>query len=178
MQAKTALRAAALSRRATLMPVERAAAGEAIAAALHDLLAAATRVAAYASIGSEPPTAAALVSAREVLLPVLRPDGDLDWGLGPDGVPSARGLLEPSGPRLGREAIAGCDVVLVPALAVDGAGNRLGRGGGAYDRALRRATGLTIAVLYDGEQVDAVPTEPHDVRVRAVVTPSGLAMLG
>ena len=65
-----------------------------------------------------------------------------------------------------------CDVVLVPALAVDARGNRLGRGGGSYDRALRRATGLTIAVLYDGEHVDAVPTEPHDVAVGALVMPT------
>ena len=65
----------------------------------------------------------------------------------------------------------------MPALAVDGEGNRLGRGGGSYDRALRRATGLTIAVLYDGERVDTVPAEPHDVRVHAVVTPSGLTLL-
>ena len=178
MQAKAALRAAALSRRGQLTPADRAAAGRAIAAALQSVLAGATRVAAYASIGSEPPTGAALAHCGAVLLPVLLPDGDLDWGTGPDGTPTARGLLEPTGPRLGREAVADCDVVLVPALAVDSHGNRLGRGGGSYDRALRRATGLTIAVLYDGERVDRLPAEPHDVRVRAVVTPSGLVLLG
>ena len=177
MQAKVALRAAALSRRAQVTPADRAAAGEAIAAALHNLLARATRVAAYASIGSEPPTSPALALCRQVLLPVLLPDGDLDWSSGPDVAPTARGLLEPTGSRLGREAIADCDVVLVPALAVDRVGNRLGRGGGAYDRALHRATGLTIAVLYDGERFDSVPAEPHDVPVRGVVTPSGLALL-
>jgi 5-formyltetrahydrofolate cyclo-ligase len=68
--------------------------------------------------------------------------------------------------------------VLVPALAVDRHGNRLGRGGGSYDRALARATGLTVAVLYDGELVDLLPVEPHDVPVNAVVTPrSGLVRL-
>jgi 5-formyltetrahydrofolate cyclo-ligase len=67
--------------------------------------------------------------------------------------------------------------VLVPALAVDDRGNRLGRGGGSYDRALARAAGLTIAVLYDGERVAALPTEPHDIPVQAVVSPSGLALL-
>ena len=165
MQAKAALRTATLSRRARLSAADRAAAGEALAAALHDLLADATRVAAYAAFGTEPPTAAALKDCTAVLFPVLLPGGDLDWATGPDA------------PRLGRQAIADCDVVLVPALAVDGEGNRLGRGGGSYDRALRRATGLTIAVLYDGERVDTVPAEPHDVRVHAVVTPSGLTLL-
>lgn len=177
MQAKAALRAAALSRRALLSAADRAAAGDAIAVALHDVLAGTTRVAAYASIGTEPPLAAALATCSSVVLPVLLPDGDLDWGVGPHLTTTSRGLLEPTGPRLGPAAIADCDVVLVPALAVDRHGNRLGRGGGSYDRALRRATGLTIAVLYDEERVESVPTEPHDVKVRAVVTPSGLVTL-
>ncbi len=86
---------------------------------------------------------------------------------------AARGLLEPAGPRLGPEALADCDLVLVPALAVDRAGRRLGRGGGSYDRALPRARGLVVAVLHDGELVEQLPAEPHDVAVRAVVTPSG-----
>lgn len=177
MQAKAAMRSAVLARRARLSAAERTTAGDAIAAALHDVLRAATRVAAYASVGTEPPTWAALALCRDVLLPVLLPDGDLDWGAGPAVAPTDRGLLEPIGRRLGPPAIAGCDVVVVPALAVDRSGNRLGRGGGSYDRALRRATGLTIAVLYDGEFVHTVPAEPHDTRVSAVVTPSGLTSL-
>ena len=65
------------------------------------------------------------------------------------------------------------DVVLVPALAVDGRGSRLGRGGGSYDRALARVFGLvpTIALLYDDELLDHVPAEPHDRAVRAVARP-------
>ncbi|MDX6199009.1 MAG: 5-formyltetrahydrofolate cyclo-ligase [Actinomycetota bacterium] len=178
MQPKAAVRAATLSRRAALSTAERAEAGEAIAAALNDVLSRATRVAAYAAMTTEPPTDVALALCRDVLLPVVLADGDLDWAAGPGGERTARGLVEPTGPRLGVTAIAGCDVVLVPALAVDAAGHRLGRGGGSYDRALRRATGLTIAVLYDGELVDALPAEPHDVPVRAVVTPaSGLVLL-
>jgi len=64
-------------------------------------------------------------------------------------------------------------VVLVPALAVDTAGQRLGRGGGSYDRALARVGPLipVIALLYDGELLDQVPTEPHDTPVRAVARP-------
>jgi 5-formyltetrahydrofolate cyclo-ligase len=136
----------------------------------------AERVAAYVAVGTEPPTAATLARCdelgRPVLLPVLLPDGDLDWAGSGDLRAATRGLLEPVSPRLGKEAIAGCDVVLVPALAVDSSGSRLGRGGGSYDRALARATGLTIAVVYDDELLDDVPAESHDVRVAAVVTPS------
>jgi 5-formyltetrahydrofolate cyclo-ligase len=177
MQAKAAMRSVVLAGRAALTTAERGAAGAAIAAALQETLTGASRVAGYAAIGTEPPTAAALALCREVLLPVLLPDGDLDWGTGPAGELTSRGLIEPAGPRLGPAAVADCDVVLVPALAVDRHGNRLGRGGGSYDRALARVTGLTIAVLYDGELVDDVPAEPHDKRVSAVVTPSGLTLL-
>jgi 5-formyltetrahydrofolate cyclo-ligase len=66
-------------------------------------------------------------------------------------------------------------VVLVPALAVDARGNRLGRGGGSYDRALARVGGQvpTIALLYDAELLAHVPAEPHDQRVRAAVARAG-----
>ena len=133
------------------------------------------RVASYVAFGDEPGVPPRL----GWLLPVLREDDDLDWAVY-DGelAPGRRGLLEPIGPRLGVDAIASCDVVLVPALRVDRAGNRLGKGGGSYDRALARTTGLTVALLHDGELVDAVPHEAHDVRVRAVATPgNGLVVL-
>jgi len=179
MQAKAALRTAALQRRAALPDAHRAAAGVALATALNALLAKARQVAAYVAVGTEPPTADLLALCDHVLLPVLRPDSDLDWAPAGPLEAASRGLREPTTPRLGADAIAGCDVVLVPALLVDRHGNRLGRGGGSYDRALARARGLTVALLYDGELVDALPAEPHDVRVQAVVTPSGgLVRLG
>ncbi|MCR3744103.1 5-formyltetrahydrofolate cyclo-ligase [Actinomadura glauciflava] len=145
-------------------------------------------IAAYVSIGDEPDTRSLLFALWKrgtyVLVPRLLPDGDLDWASyeGPDSlVPGARGCLESSEPPRGPGAVASADVVLVPAVAVDRAGVRLGRGGGSYDRALARVGPaiLTVALLYDGELVDGVPAEPHDQRVRAVVTPSrGLVRLG
>jgi 5-formyltetrahydrofolate cyclo-ligase len=90
-------------------------------------------------------------------------------------------MAEPVGPRLGVDAIAAADVVLVPALAVARDGVRLGKGGGSYDRALARArTGaLVVALLWDGELHDAgdLPVEPHDRPVDAVVTPSATTRL-
>ena len=128
------------------------------------------RIAAFVPFGHEPGVA----PRPGWLLPVLLPDDDLNWAEY-DGqlVPGRHGLLEPVGARLGVEAISGCELVLVPALLVDRRGVRLGRGGGSYDRALRRATGLTVALVHDDELVEELPCEEHDVRVAAVATPGG-----
>jgi len=141
----------------------------------------AATVAAYVSMGREPGTGAllrALTDAgKRVILPVLLPDGDLDWGVhsGDAGlVPARLGLLEPTGPSLGVDAVATADAVLVPGLAVAPTGMRLGRGGGSYDRALARVPvgTFTCALLYDGEVGVDVPVEPHDRPVTAAATPT------
>ncbi|MQA97631.1 MAG: 5-formyltetrahydrofolate cyclo-ligase [Streptosporangiales bacterium] len=138
-------------------------------------------VAAYYSFGTEPDTRRLVFALWKhgayVLLPVLRPDGDLDWAEydGPDTLaPGERVPLEPTGPRHGVDAVRRCAAVIVPALAVDLCGIRLGRGGGSFDRALARAGAgtLTLALAYDGEVVPELPAEPHDTPVRAVATPS------
>jgi 5-formyltetrahydrofolate cyclo-ligase len=187
---KAALRARLLAARAGLSADQRAAAGRAIRDALLDRpeVQMAGTIAAYYSIGAEPGTHGLVYALWKrgsyVLLPVLRPDGDLDWASyeGPDSlVPGPRGLLEPSEPPRGTGAVARADAVLVPALAVDRAGNRLGRGGGGFDRALARVGPLVplIALVYDGELIDRVPAEHHDVKVRAAVSPvNGMAVLG
>jgi 5-formyltetrahydrofolate cyclo-ligase len=146
----------------------------------------AATVAAYVSVGSEPGTGLlldALVAAgKRVLLPVVLPDLDLDWAVydGPAALaPAARGLYEPTGPRLGRDAIRTADVVLVPGLGVSPAGERLGQGGGCYDRVLPRVpAGTPVAVvLFDDEVGVAVPAEPHDVRVGFALTAGGVTSL-
>jgi 5-formyltetrahydrofolate cyclo-ligase len=143
----------------------------------------AATVAAYVSLGNEPGTGVLVdrlrALGRRVILPVLRPDDDLDWAVyeGPDRLaPATRGLLEPVAPRLGLEAVATADVVLCPALAVDRSGMRLGRGGGSYDRALARVPVATFvcALLYAEEILDQVPAQPHDRPVTAAATPEGV----
>uniref|UniRef100_J2JZQ3 5-formyltetrahydrofolate cyclo-ligase n=1 Tax=Streptomyces auratus AGR0001 TaxID=1160718 RepID=J2JZQ3_9ACTN len=143
-------------------------------------------VAAYVSIGGEPSTRALLDRLRaagvRVLLPVLLADNDLDWAdyEGAERlVRAGRGLLEPAGPRRGPEAVTEADVVLLPGLAVDRTGLRLGRGGGSYDRVLARleragARTSLVVLLYDAELLAEVPAEPHDRHVHAAVTPSGV----
>ncbi|MEJ5912857.1 5-formyltetrahydrofolate cyclo-ligase [Pseudokineococcus sp. 1T1Z-3] len=147
-------------------------------------------VACYSSFGTEPGTwpLVAAMSARgtRVLLPHTCSGEDgagvrLGWGEAHLGeVPDAE---PPSpGPDLGPGALAEACVVLVPALAVDTAGRRLGRGGGYYDRALeglreRRGTlPPVVALVHDEEVLDAgvepVPALEHDVRVGHVATPT------
>lgn len=143
----------------------------------------AATIAAYVSIGKEPGTGPLLDAwqdaGRHALLPLLMPDNDLDWAYyrgSTSLAPAGRGLLEPVGEAQGTDAVARADVVLVPALAVDRSGMRMGRGGGSYDRALARVpTGTpVIALLYDGELLESVPSEAHDRRVTAVATPTGI----
>ena len=186
--AKVALRDQLLTRRHRRSLAEVGASSRALAQHLLDApeVRRAATVAAYVSIGAEPGTGhllEGLVGAgKRVILPVLLPDGDLDWapyhGEGTL-VPARRGLLEPVSERLGPDAVATADVVLVPGLAVSDDGLRLGRGGGSYDRALARVPvgTFTCVLLYDDEVGLDVPAEPHDRSVTGVVSPSGLRRL-
>jgi 5-formyltetrahydrofolate cyclo-ligase len=187
---KAALRARLLAARARLSAEQQAEAARAIRDTLlsRPEVQMAGTIAAYYSVGAEPDTRGLVYALWKrgsyVVLPVLRADGDLDWASyeGPDSlVPGPRGLREPGEPPRGVDAVARADAVFVPALAVDQAGNRLGRGGGSYDRALARVGPLIplIALIHDGELVDHVPAEPHDVPVRAAVSPAnGITVVG
>ena len=187
---KAELRAQVLARRSALPADQRSAAGTLIRDAVlaEPQVQMAGTIAVYYSIGAEPGTHGLVFALWKrgsyVLLPVLRPDGDLDWASyeGPDSmVPGPRGLLEPGEQPRGVDAVARADAVLVPALAVDGAGRRLGRGGGSYDRALARVGPLVplIALVYDDELVEHVPAESHDIPVRATVSPrAGMTVMG
>lgn len=129
-------------------------------------------VAVFEALPTEVPThqllADLVAEGHEVLVPVLLADKDLDW----------RRWLAPGayGLPVGTAGIARADLVLVPAMAVDDAGRRLGQGGGSYDRALpRRHAGTPIiALVDDAEVVDGpLPVDDHDTGVDAYVTPTG-----
>lgn len=182
---KRVARAAGLAARRALPETARAAAAEALLTRLLALpeVAPAGVVAAYVPAGTEPGDVRLLDALRErgarVLLPVLLPDGDLDWAEYAGSaalVAGARGTREPAGPRLGRAAVCSAEVVVVPALAVDRDGHRLGRGGGSYDRVLARlpAGVPVVALLYDGELVESLPVEAHDRPVDVVIMPGGV----
>lgn len=139
-------------------------------------------VCAYLPFGSEPGSLelldALVTTGARVLLPVVPAlPGALGWAdyTGPSCLVAGRfrGLREPAGPPLAPEVLAAASLVLVPALAVDHRGVRLGRGAGFYDRSLPLAASGTelIAVVRDSEVVPALPSDPHDVRMTAVLTP-------
>ena len=143
-------------------------------------------VCAYLPVGAEPGSPALVDRCRQrctrVLLPITRVDADgtpqaLWWGEYRPGalVAGPFGLLEPAEPALPPTAVGEATVILVPALAVDRGGVRLGRGGGYYDRSLPlRAVGARlVAVVRDDEIVDELPSEPHDVRMTHALTPAG-----
>ncbi|MFJ9077661.1 5-formyltetrahydrofolate cyclo-ligase [Streptomyces sp. NPDC102278] len=189
---KATLRRELLAARRSLSPEARRASALALSRTALELpeLADARTVAAYVSVGGEPGTRELLdalrAAGKRVLLPLLLPDNDLDWAVyeGPDSLaeaahPGRMRLLEPAGPPLGPDAVTGADAVLLPGLAVDRRGMRLGRGGGSYDRVLERleragARPALVVLLHDEEVVARVPEEPHDHPVQAVATPSGV----
>lgn len=140
------------------------------------------RVAAYVSVGHEPCTRLLLERLTErgvrVLLPVLGPHLSRSWAYyrgAADLAERAPGRPpEPSGRVLPPEEIGRVDALLIPALAVDRGGRRLGQGGGWYDRLLPlRADGVRVfAMVHDDELVAGpLPTEAHDESVDAVITP-------
>ena len=150
--------------------------------------------------GTGPLRSALAARGVRVLVPWLLDDHGLDWVVdpGPRGSTAAAGSaagsaappagsLRPPGVRLGPAAVAEAVLLLVPALAVDTAGRRLGQGGGSYDRVLaalpaRDPRPLVVACVHDDEVLDGalhpLPEEPHDRRVDAVLTPTRVLMVG
>ena len=146
-------------------------------------------IAAYVPHGTEPGGSAlipALLHTKTRLyLPVIGEQHTLHWShhhsestfrSGPYGIP------EPTAPSRPDFRLDSCALILVPAVACSPEGYRLGRGGGFYDRALSavysqpeaQSRPLVCAVVYDNEITAEVPTEPHDMKVDAILTPSGV----
>lgn len=143
---------------------------------------------AYVPMGTEPGSLGMLSALRatrtRVLLPLTGARGaPLDWAefTDADGLHAAGyGLREPTGAPLGPAVITAAGLVLLPALAVDRAGNRLGRGAGFYDRSLGLVAPGTrlVAVVRENEVLAQLPHEPHDIPVGWALTPAGLIRLG
>ena len=181
-------RAHVLAERRLLDDAQRAVESSALCHVVTELAAEHASVAAYVPVGREPGSFQMLdamaAAGSVVLLPSAHEPGPLRWVeySGRDSlVPAPFGLLEPSGPLLEPDAVAGCSLVLIPALAVDRRGVRLGRGAGFYDRTLDLCgpDAMLVAVVREDELVDRLPDEPHDRRVTHAVTPGGgLVRLG
>ncbi|OBH56397.1 5-formyltetrahydrofolate cyclo-ligase [Mycobacterium colombiense] len=152
--------------------------------ALESIVTSDSTICAYVPVGTEPGSIEMLDMllrrTERVLLPVARTAADntplpLSWGeYRPGTLTTGRwGLLEPPQPWLPSSALAQAGVVLVPALAVDRRGARLGRGRGFYDRSLggRDPHARLIAVVRDAEVLDEVPADPHDIPMTHALTP-------
>ncbi|WP_370618003.1 5-formyltetrahydrofolate cyclo-ligase [Mumia sp. Pv 4-285] len=186
MTEKQRLREVLLERRSTLdeRALEAAAAALAVraSAVVHER--AVRRVAAYLSIAGEPPTwpllDRLLADGVVVVVPRALPGRRMTWlrYTGRDALAVGRfGIPEPTGDD-DPDALDRVEVVLVPALAVDTSGYRLGRGGGFYDAALQaRPEVARVALVHDHEIVDDVGPEPHDQRVDVAVTPERTLIL-
>lgn len=150
-------------------------------------LAAATTVCSYLPLPTEPLGGEVSDTlhrlGHRVLVPVTGVDVPLRWaGHRPDGPRSLGvGRVPDQGPPLSqaqeRRALLQVSLVLVPALLVARDGTRLGRGGGHYDRSFARtalgSAAVRMAVVFDDEFTDALPSEPHDAVLTAVVSPRG-----
>lgn len=189
---KTQVRAEILAARRSVTRQTRAVEADTLASQLAMFVAPGQTVCAYVPVGSEPGSVELIeaLARRDVvvLLPVARRGIDgtplpLRWGRYRPGelVEAPFGLLEPTQPWLPTQAMADAVVVVVPALAVDRQGVRLGRGAGFYDRTLLLADpgAALVAVVRDDELVDELPSEPHDVRMTHALTPrEGVVALG
>lgn len=187
---KAGLRAAILSARRALSAREHDIEAGALTSHVTALAKTGQTVCAYVPVGSEPGSLELVDSLHlrgvRVLLPVARRDNagsplPLRWGEYVPGtsIQARFGLREPAGPWSAPETIADATMLLIPALAVDRAGMRLGRGAGFYDRSLPLASpsALLVAVVRDDELVDRLPGEPHDVPMTHALTPR-LGMVG
>jgi len=178
-QAKAQMRDKIRSRRAQRGQVDRERFAARLGEVSHPLIVEGATISLFVGVGDEPNTGPLLHRLQSegvrVLLPVVNPDWSLDWAeyVGDDELATAGyGLLEPTGERLGQAAIAEADLVVIPALAIDPEGRRLGQGAGCYDRALTfvpRETAVVAVVFNDERLTETLPEEPHDRRVDGVL---------
>lgn len=116
-----------------------------------------------------------LGEGKTVALPVCTPERDLNAAVINDLSqlqPAPFGLMEPGpgSPVLANEEL---QLIVVPGVAFDEQGNRLGHGAGYYDRFLSKTpNAFKLALAYDFQVVPEVPTEPHDLKMDAILTPT------
>lgn len=129
-------------------------------------------VASYHPLPSEPDTREfneVFARSGNLLLPRIV-DDEIEFAYG-SLTKGSLGIMEPTGERFPIDAI---ELILVPAMAIDSKGNRLGKGKGYYDRVLKTSVAIAVGVIFDGEMVDQIEAEEHDVRMQYAITPTNL----
>lgn len=210
---KAALRADLRTARASLTPTDRADQAESLGRVVLDFLlaehaqrasgagpdgcaAATTRGTIAAFIGKDPePDTAPLLQVLhsagfDVVVPVCEPGHALSWAAWSPGVPlvrSARAPVdEPTGPRRAITDVRDVELVLVPALGVDRAGNRMGQGGGYYDRFFAHqppgsgGNARAMAIVFRSELLEegVIPIGPLDQKLSGAFTADGPLLFG
>ena len=135
----------------------------------------ATNIASYISYEFEPETSdinqRLIKDGKKVFLPRLLENNDIQW-VSWNGSSENLTKVEKIYEQIGDAVEVELDVIILPALHVDRMGNRLGQGGGSYDRALSRSKAFKIALLHYGELTSEVlPIQPHDEKIDAAATP-------
>ena len=133
----------------------------------------------YLSFGSEPVTDVFVIAAKAAGIALFAPrtgtESTMEFAvLEGATVSSELGFLQPTGEAIEPERL---DLIIAPALSVDALGNRLGRGGGFFDRYLEKFEGPVAAVVYEHELVTELPSQSHDRPVQYAITPTGILAL-
>ena len=133
-------------------------------------------IASYFSYGTEPDTrelnSSIIAAGKILLLPKLLSDNSLvfiKWDGKNESLIRNGKVAEPKGEPFTGEI----DLMILPALAIDKSGNRLGQGGGSYDRIKSLVVKFKVAAINEAELVESIPNETHDLKVDAVLTPVG-----
>lgn len=183
---RSLLRADLKSRRAAATPAQRIAAAQALPRQLEQLpeFLVDTSIGGYWATDGELPLMALFDGLRQrgqqFHLPVVGPLHSLQfvpWKVGDEVVANRYGIPEPVHERTARIAVDALDIVLVPLLGFDRRGNRLGFGGGYYDRALeflrdreQPASTLLVGIGYAFQEVPTIEPEPWDVKLDYIAT--------
>jgi 5-formyltetrahydrofolate cyclo-ligase len=180
VEKKKSLRALARRMLAALPPSRSGSVGKKIRAHLEawPLWREAASVCAFSALASEPDVLVPWPAGKRVLLPRVATDRLTLHVVGGRGelVRGNWGVWEPAADA--STAPARADMILVPGLAFDAEGGRLGRGGGFYDRLLEGFAGVRVGVCFQERLLNEIPREPHDARMDFLATPSGIISCG
>jgi len=177
-EAKSSLRTQVLTKRSAVLASDTAnAIGSQLLKLCEQL--GARNVGVYLSFGSEPVTDVFVIGAKSAGITLFAPrtgaESSMEFARLEGATESNKlGFLQPVGEKIEADEL---DLIIAPAISVDAFGNRLGRGGGFFDRYLDNFEGPVAAVVYEHELVPELPSQSHDRPVQYAVTPTGILSL-
>jgi len=186
---KDELRSKYLQRRRELSDVERNRADDEICRLLKTLpeLKAIDKIVAYVSDGSEPNLMPLLqqiaASGKKIFLPRFAATSSVGYEIVETPFPATSlvtgkyGIAEPKAELSATNDDLSTALWLLPGVAFDAAGGRLGRGKGIYDRLLAQAGAMGVGIFYECQQTVNVPTDEHDYSLDIIITEAGVTRI-